>query len=73
MVDLRGYLEIRDERELLQSRARIERVYIGSPIVRSLEILKIENGGGQILLAGAGNLHCNVQYRQVVTTQYCAA
>ena len=28
---------------LLQSRARIERVFTGSPIVRSLEILKIGN------------------------------
>ena len=32
-----------NKRELLQSRARIERVFIGSPIVRSLEILKIGN------------------------------
>ena len=32
-----------NKRELLQSRARIERVFTGSPIVRSLEILKIGN------------------------------
>ena len=33
----------RYERELFQSRARIERVFIGSSIIRSLEILKIQN------------------------------